>query len=222
MQAREALGFAVVAAASMAAGWGLHGVAADAGRPTAKAPAVQRAQAPVASLASPISPSSGVRLFPDGSVSVHVERGSVPALIDDLLRAGVRLPAPSVPVPASAVVRPPAAAAAADGDPAALARTLREGGDADREQALLRAQQLGLPLDTALLRDAYQGDPSERVRLLAFAGYLDAIAADGGDALRGALQTALYDHSAALQTDARRRLGELEQLEQAIAATPPQ
>lgn len=210
------MALAAVITASAGAGWALRDALVAEAEPR---PLVAEARAAPPLVEPAVRP--GAQRYADGTVSVHVDRVQSVTLFDELDRAGVRLP--SVDAPASharsSALRPAAVRTAAPA--AGLARLLREGGDADREDAWLSIQQTGALLDATLLRDAFLSEPVERVRLLAFAGYLDALASDGA-ALRAALQTAVYDQSAAVQADARRRLDELEQLEQAAAATPPQ
>jgi hypothetical protein len=103
----------------------------------------------------------------------------------------------------------------------ALHRNLRQGSDAERRAALVRASAAGVELAPPLLRQLFESDPSEAVRLQAFTAYLDAVVDDPA-ALRAALESGAYNHSVAVQQEARRRAAELAAMEQAVAATPAQ
>ena len=104
-------------------------------------------------------------------------------------------------------------------DVALLERTLREGTETERLAALTEALQSGFNLPPRLLQQTYVNDLAESVRLLAFEAYVDSISDDRGE-VRATLESGVYDMSAAVQAESRRRLAELEQYERMLAAAP--
>ena len=76
---------------------------------------------------------------------------------------------------------------------------------------------MAVPDDT--LKTLFETDASDRVRLLAFDSWLEA-RADSPDAMRSALQSALYLPSAAIQQEARRLLAQLHEVERNAADSP--
>ena len=81
--------------------------------------------------------------------------------------------------------------------------------------------QSGFDLPPRLLQQTYVSDLSESVRLLAFKAYVDSISDDRGE-VRATLESGVYDMSAAVQAESRRRLAELDRYELMLAAGPPQ
>ena len=59
------------------------------------------------------------------------------------------------------------------------------------------------------------------MRLLALTTYVDSVA-DDRSSVRSALESAVQDPSTAVQTEARRRLAELDQVERMLAESLPQ
>lgn len=111
---------------------------------------------------------------------------------------------------------PPRATAEAR-DTARLQQTLRDGGsEAERHAALLALLADGGQVPVEVLRQAVENDASDRVRLLAFTAWMDAIVSDV-QATKAALDAAQYIPSAAVQAEARRRGDELAAYEQAVA-----
>lgn len=106
-------------------------------------------------------------------------------------------------------------------DVALLERALTEGTETERHAALTEALQSGFNLPPRLLQQTYVNDLSESVRLLAFKAYADSIA-DDRRKVRDTLESGVYDMSAAIQAESRRRLAELEQFELMLAAAPSQ
>jgi hypothetical protein len=102
-----------------------------------------------------------------------------------------------------------------------LTQTLAEGSESERYAALMRLLEAGVDLPPELLRQTYESNPSERVRLLAFSTYVDSVS-DRRTEVRAALQSGLYDGSSAVQAEAQRRLAELERFERVLSETPPQ
>lgn len=106
-------------------------------------------------------------------------------------------------------------------DVARLERTLTEGIETERFAALTAALQSGFDLPPRLLQQTYVNDLAESVRLLAFEAYVDSISDDRGE-VRATLESGVYDKSAAVQAESRRRLAELEQYERMLAEAPSQ
>jgi len=106
-------------------------------------------------------------------------------------------------------------------DIALLERKLAEGIEAERLAALTEALQSESDVPPQLLQQAYVTDLAESVRLLAFKAYVDAIADDRTE-VRNTLESGIYDISAAVQAESRRRLAELDRFELMLAEAPPQ
>jgi hypothetical protein len=102
-----------------------------------------------------------------------------------------------------------------------MAQALRSGGEQQRFDALAHAQAEGEPLQPALLMQLMAEGPSERVRLMAFENYIEAMSGDV-DALRSGLQAVLRISNTALQAKAREQLDGIEQLYQHSAALTQQ
>lgn len=110
---------------------------------------------------------------------------------------------------ASACIEAPQGADEQDAAPRLL-RAVQEGDAAARVQALLRARSAGLVLPDAIVTSLLESDPSEDVRLLAFDHYMEQRSGNQAEA-RSALESALYIASTAIQAEARRRLGRLDE-----------
>ena len=106
-------------------------------------------------------------------------------------------------------------------DIALLERTLTEGTETERHAALTEALQSESDVPPQLLQQTYVTDLSESVRLLAFKAYVDAISDDRAE-VRNLLESGIYDMSAAVEAESRRRLAELERFELMLAEAPPQ
>lgn len=223
MSPKEWFGFALVAAVSGAAGWLLSGQwhAAQ----VADAPGAARLDgAPRAGSGAAAAP---IQVHADGRVSLHLDRVPVEWALAELERRQPRQTSrPHAGGPAASGAEPVVCEAA---EPAelgpreleALQRNLRQGSDAERQAALVQAREAGVDLPPALLRQLFESDPSDAVRLQAFTSYLDAVADDPAT-LRAALESGSYNHSAAVQQEARRRAREWAEMEDAVAATPAQ
>jgi hypothetical protein len=106
-------------------------------------------------------------------------------------------------------------------DVALLERTLTEGTETERYAALTEALQSEFDLPARLLQRTYVNDLSESVRVVAFKAYVDSISDDRRE-VRDTLESGVYDMSAAVQAESRRRLAELERYEHTLAAAPLQ
>jgi hypothetical protein len=93
-----------------------------------------------------------------------------------------------------------------------LLRTIERGDEAARHDGLLQARGAGIAVPDETLKTLFETDASDRVRLLAFESWLET-RADNADAMRSALQAALYLPSAAIQNEARRLLSQLQDVE---------
>lgn len=227
MSPKEWFGFALVAAVSGASGWLLSGQWHDAGVADAP-PAVQPDGASRAgSRAAAAAVGLPIQFHPDGRVSLQLDHAPLDWVLQELERGQPRLPARQPAGASVAANTEPVGCEAAEPaelspqELAALQRNLRQGSDAERQAALVRAGEAGVELPPTLLRQLFETDPSEAVRLLAFTTYLDAVADDPA-ALRAALESGAYNHSAAVQQEARRRAGEWAAMEDTVAATPAQ
>ncbi len=221
---RRSLGIAILAATCGAAGWafGERGRGSDATRTRIADPRV----ATVPQVSPPAGSGAVIQRHADGTVSVHVDRVSAGWLLLELRRRGSVPDAgrPAADHGTSAFTGPSYASPAEEGsapvDVEFLERTLTEGTEPERYAALSQALQAGIDLPPELLRQTYGNDPSERVRLLAFTTHLDMVSDDRTE-VRAVVQSGLYG-SAAMQTEAQRRLSELEQYELALAEAPAQ
>jgi hypothetical protein len=116
----------------------------------------------------------------------------------------------------------PADAGAAGGclaaeDPAGLRsavvlRTLQQGNANDRFQAILNARNDGVVIPEPVLKNLFEADAADAVRLLALEAYLEPRMGDRA-ALRDTLERALQLPNAAIQREAVRRLDELAEVE---------
>jgi hypothetical protein len=106
-------------------------------------------------------------------------------------------------------------------DIALLERKMTEGTETERYAALTEALQSESDVPPPLLQQTYVTDLAESVRLLAFKAYIDAISDDRTE-VRNTLESGVYDMSAAVQAESRRRLAELERYEVMLTTVPPQ
>ena len=97
---------------------------------------------------------------------------------------------------------------------------LTEGTETERHAALTEALQSESDVPPRMLEQTYVTDLSDNVRLLAFTAYVDAIS-DNRAKVRILLESGLYDISAAVQAESRRRLAELERFELMLVEAPP-
>ena len=102
-----------------------------------------------------------------------------------------------------------------------LERTLTEGTETERYAALTEALQSESDVPPRLLQQTYVTDLSDDVRLLAFKAYVDSISDDRAE-VRNTLESGVYDMSAVVQAESRRRLAELESFELMLTEAPPQ
>lgn len=170
-----------------------------------------------------------VAVLDGGHVTLRVEREPLEWVLSEIERQGGRAELPagwSLPAPARAAASAapppdacstPAAMTAIDADK--LLQAVQHGTEADRSAGLLQAREASLRLPDATLKQLYETDASEPVRLLAFEAFVEARSADL-QALRTVLQAALYVPHAAIQREAQRRLDELSEAERIAAASP--
>lgn len=225
--------FQTLAAAlvSGTAGWWLGSAAEVPGHSQAAAPVAS--PAPVARAAARPAPAAApqpmVAVLDGGNVTLRVEREPLEWVLAEIERQGGRAELPASgstaakaqPV-AAAAVAPEACttpAVATGIDTQKLLQAVRHGTEADRSAGLLQAREASLALPDDVLKQLYETDASEQVRLLAFEAYLEARGADM-QALRSTLQAALYVPHAAIQREAQRRLDELAEAERIGAASP--
>lgn len=213
MSPKELFGFVLVAAVSGASGWLLSGRWHDA-RVGDTSRAIQFASRQMAeSAAAQGAALVPIQVHPDGRMSLHLDHAPLDWVLQELQQRQPRHPAPlATGADVASGTKPVDCEAADPAEPApkeqaALLRNLRQGSDAERQAALVRASEAGLELPPKLLLQLLESDPSEAVRLLAFMAYLDAVA-DDPDALRAALEIGSYSHSPAVQEEARRRATE--------------
>jgi hypothetical protein len=222
---RRRFGIAILAATFGAAGWALG--EREGGSDATRTGSADRRAATAPQVSPPAGqPGAVIQRHADGTVSVHVDRVSAGWLLLELRRWGSVADAggPAADQGTSAVTEPsyasPAEEDSAFVDVEFLERALAEGTETERYAALSQALEAGIDLPPELLRQTYGNDPSERVRLLAFTTHLDMVSDDRTE-VRAVVQSGLYG-SPAMQTEAQRRLSELEQYELALAEAPAQ
>lgn len=191
MKGVHGLGVLALMALSATAGWVLL---------TPQAP--ERTQAP-ATVTAGAAPSSRLSVM------------AWPQPAADSTSSGGAAPRPAEPG-AEQRVSQDVASATGSGDTAALARQLREGGESQREAALLRAHTEGVLLPEALLHRLMATDASEQVRMAAFEAYVE-LKSGSVEELRAALQAALAVRDTTLQTRAREQLDALERMQREAA-----
>lgn len=230
MSIRHPMGYLATALVSVAAGWSLQSA------PTA--PPATTATATVATSASRSTGLAAAQQFAqsdgkpqiivssDGNVTLHVEQQPLEWVLEQIARqsgwrdvkarAGAS-GAPVMPTAAAAETACPEAPVLTSAQSAQLLQSIQRGSEPDRYQSLIRAHSDGGGVPDELLKQVYETDASERVRLLAFEAYLEPRSGDTS-ALRGALQSALYVPNAAIQHEARKRLEELAESDRMDAA----
>lgn len=165
-----------------------------------------------------------VAVLGDDMVSIHVDRTSVAWLLRELERQGARLPSAGQKILAgttSLATEEPDAAEPDSTEPDRLVIALRNGTEDDRQAAIMRAREQSIDLPAGLLRQTFETDSSESVRVLAFTTYIDTAMSDT-ESIREALTSGTFNSSAAVQAEARKRLTEFEIYQEMVAATPPQ
>ena len=222
---RRWFGIAALAAASGTSGWALGQHGHDERGPAPEHTVGMRG---ATVRESPPTRGSGaaVQAFADGTVSVHVDRVAAEWLLRELGRRGaVQDAAGSIKTEDGVVIDEASCELAVQDTDVVhvelLERTLTEGSERERYDALTQALEAGIDLPPELLGRLYESDPSESVRLLAFTTYVDSVSDDRSQ-VRAALQSGVYDSSTAVQAEAQRRLAELERYELALSETRPQ
>jgi len=163
----------------------------------------------------------------DGNVTLHVEQQPLAWVLEQIAAQSglseVARRAAAVAAAASAATEAtasePEAVVAAAPQAEALLQSIQRGSEADRFDGLLAARGHGVPLSDELLKNLFETDASERVRLSAFESYLEGRSGSPAE-LRSALAAALYVPNGAIQREARQRLDELAETERIDAATP--
>jgi hypothetical protein len=221
---RRSFGVAALAVTSGAAGWtlGHHGHNEPDQTPAnvAGAPATTVPRSPEAHGAG-----AAIETSADGTVSIHVDPVSADGLLSELGRHGAEPPGAGAPTIDGTTTVSDFSCEAADEkfdivNVEVLTQTLAQGSESERYAALTRVLEAGIDLPPELLRHTYASDPSERVRLLAFTTYVDSVSDDRAGA-RAALESGASNDSSVVQTEAQRRLAQLEQFERMLAETPP-
>jgi hypothetical protein len=229
---RRTVAFFATVAVSASAGWLARG-------PDAEAPAAVLAAEQLPAPALPAAPQTVadaplIAVASDGNVTLRVEQQPLQWVLDQIaMQSGwadihararpamatagagpsVASPAPATPAPTSC----PESARPVDF--ASVLHALSSGIEAERFEGLVQARAEGVPVAEHILKAMYETDASERVRVAAFESYL-ALRADRPDALRAALELALYLPNAAIQRDAQQRLDELRDMQRIDALSP--
>lgn len=225
MSPKECFGFALVAAVSGTSGWLLGGKWGEARIPETRPAVRPEARHLAGSDVAPGAPAKPIEVHSDGRVSLHLGHAPLEWVLEELERRQPRrLSRMPTAAPVTSIPDPVTCKAADPGElspqqQAALLRNLHQGSDAERQAALVRAGDAGVVLPPQLLRQLFESDPSEAVRLLAFTAYLDAVA-DDLVTLRAALESGTYNQSEAVQQVARRYANERAAAEDAVASTP--
>jgi hypothetical protein len=219
MNARRISQILSLALASGTAGWWMRG-AKPPGAPAMPAPPARQAPAPSNERTSPL-----IALAGDGNITLRVEQLPLEWVLeqiavqaggsaDDLLRA--------VEPVSHGASSPPSGRCSAPVPPSAeseLFRAIERGDETARHDGLLQARGIGMAVPDDTLKTLFETDASDRVRLLAFESWLET-RADTPEAMRSALQSALYLPSAAIQQEARRLLAQLHEVERNGAESP--
>lgn len=218
------LGPAALALASVAAGWTLNerlsaapaeeaaplrtepSPSADASRgfsvlgyprPPEEAPPAQAA-APGATGAA-----SEVTLFGDGTVTIAVQKRPWRWVLEEVARQqNARGPA------GGNGAAPPAVPSETTADPQQILQAIRSGDEKSRYEALLNARSTGTVVPDDTLKQLFEIDASDRVRLLAFENYLERKSGSAAE-VRAALEAAQNVPSPAIQAEARKLLEQL-------------
>jgi hypothetical protein len=210
----------LIVLASGTAGWWMRG-AEPPGTAAMPAPAPARLAAqPAHDSGSPL-----IALAGDGNITLRVEQRPLEWVLEQIVLQGggslqdlLRRPeaaAHGKGLPASAPCSTPDSPGTAE----ELLRTIERGDEASRHDGLLQARGLGMAVPDDTLKTLFETDASDRVRLLAFESWLES-RADSPDAMRSALQSALYLPSAAIQQEAKRLLTQLHEVERNAADSP--
>ena len=222
--------YATALAVSAAAGWIARGATA----PDVSAPPAARPVVASVAAASTVDTTPVIAVASDGNVTLRVEQQPLEWVLEEIATQSgwtdVKARAWPAGLPASGIATgrtAPAGSAAAPCpqptvqrlDAARVLQALERGSEGERVESLMRARSDGMLLPEQTLKSLYETDASERVRLAAFASYLEW-RADRPDALREALEAALYVPSAAIQREAQQRLDELHETERIDALSP--
>jgi len=228
------LGYLATALVSVAAGWSLQS-APTAPQPATATVAAATTRAAGLAAAQQVAQSDAkpqIVVSSDGNVTLHVEQQPLEWVLEQIARqSGWRDVKARAGIGASGATVMPTATAADTACPEApvltsaqsehLLQAIQRGSEPDRYQSLIRARSDGANVPDELLKQLYETDASERVRLTAFEAYLEPRSADSA-VLRGVLQAALYVPNAAIQHEARKRLDELAESERMDAANVQQ
>jgi hypothetical protein len=225
MNALSVVAMAVGAAVSAGGGWMARGAAEPAAAPSVASSALAAPAQPVAveAIARPLIAVSG-----DGQVTLRVEQRPLDWVLEQIAlqsgRADLRAVAGVASQPVRGVSQAPAsdraegavveaeacAPAIPPADAGQLLRTIEQGTDDERIAALQRARSDGMPVPEPVLRTLLETAASDRVRLVALDSWLESRAGDSV-AERAALEAALLVPNAAVQFEARQRLGDLDE-----------
>ncbi|WP_119153113.1 hypothetical protein [Caldimonas tepidiphila] len=172
-------------------------------------------QAPAAGTTEAAAAAPGpVTLFADGTVTIDVHRRPWRSVLEEVARQENARTQGAAPAPRGE--RPGAAGEARQQE---VLQAIRSGDESSRYQALLQARSGNAPVPDDALRQLFEIDASERVRLLAFENYLERRSGSAED-VRSALESALNVPSAAIQAEARKRLQLLDEQQRAEADDP--
>lgn len=213
--------YAATAAVSAAAGWLARGPAPSA--PQATAPS-----APPPATATSVVTQPLIAVAGDGSVTLRVEQQSLEWVLEEISRqsgwADVKQrarPQAAAQSASTAAEEPPSCPPPlVPPDTARMLAAIERGTEDERFEGLMKATSAGLLVDERTLKSLFETDASERVRTAAFESYLEW-RGDRPEALREALEAALYVPSAAIQQAARQRLADLQETERNAAQAPP-
>lgn len=222
MNIQRIAGLAATAALGWLAGWQMQ-------PSTPAAPA----RAPVATAGATVASQSVADATPriiiasDGNATIHVDQQPLAWVLEQIARQSGwsdvharATPSAASAVPASGAEAPAELVFVAEAprDEAQVLHAIARGSETDRFDGLMAARSSGVPLTEELLKNVFESDASERVRLAAFETYLEGRTGDNA-ALRSALSAALYVPNPAIQREARLRLDELDESERIDAAT---
>lgn len=223
------LGGTALVAVSAATGWMLNdgGSAADhaeaqvAAAPPAPAFSVLGYPRPPeeAGAPRPADPAreAAVTLHGDGTVTIDVRHRPWRWVLEEVARQeNARAQAPGGPAADAAADR---SSAAVEAQQEEVLQALRSGDEASRYEVLLNARTNGTPVPDDTLKQLFEIDASERVRLLAFENYLER-KSGSAEEVRSALEAALYIPSPAIQAEARQLLEQLDAQERGAADDP--
>lgn len=214
------IGTAAMLAAAAAGGWVARGSAEPAAIAATPVPASQRTAPLHDPAAAVVEPLPVIAVSSDGNVTLRVEQQPLQWVLEQIAaRSGwsdaEAHVASAAAQPARAAAPPESATGCAASRPIDAARLLaaiERGGESERFEGLLQARSEGVPVAEQTLKLLYETDPSERVRVVAFKSYLEA-QADRPEALRAALEGAIYMQSTGIQREAKQRLDELEEMQ---------